>query len=334
VSTVLVTGGTGCIGAATARKLVDRGSEGVILVSRGGDTSTVRLWFEDAPPDRIVLARADLAAPDRAAALLADHRPTHVIHLAGLQSPDCDADPAQGLAVNVGGTLSLLRALEESPAAVERFVFASSGAVYGRRSDYLSDTIGEEDPLLPPNLYGVWKVTGEHLARLYHRATGVPTVCLRLNTTYGLGRDRGRTSAATTAIKAVALGHHTRRTIPYRMPYRGRENYHYVEDVGDHFAGCALEPFDGYGAFNIRGTTIEVADYLGLLRGAAETLGMGDAADLGIAEGAPESIFSCDLDEKAVLEKFPEVPKTPLAEGLRRSLVAFERLAGRAGLAL
>jgi nucleoside-diphosphate-sugar epimerase len=312
----------------TARKLVDRGVDRVIVVSRRGDTGTLALWFGDRPIDRIEVVKADLTDPSIAGDLLSRYDPSHVIHLAGLQSPDCDADPQRGLAVNVGGTLSLVGHLErQKRSKVARLVFASSGAVYGQRTEYPAKVIAESDPLLAPNLYGVWKIAGEHLARLYQRRTGVPTVSLRLNTTYGLGRDRGRTSAATTALKALALAYQNGQAVEYSMPYHGRENYHFVEDVGAHFAGCALDPFDGYGVFNIRGETIEVREYLDLVREAAVDLGMGAAVGLGIADGAPESIFSCDLDERAIRASFPELPKTPLPEGIRRSLIAFGELA-------
>ncbi|MCP5118710.1 MAG: SDR family oxidoreductase, partial [bacterium] len=186
-------------------------------------------------------------------------------------------DPMRGMTINVGGTLQLLDTAAKAAHGLERFVFASSGAVYGPRSSYAGDTIAETDSLAPPNLYGVWKVAGEHLARLFHEKSGIPTVCLRLNTTYGKGRDKGKTAAPTTALKAVALGDKKGKTIPFRMPYHGRENYHHVEDVGAHFAACALDPFQGFGAFNIRGKTVEVTEFLDLIRQAAAGLGMGDA---------------------------------------------------------
>jgi UDP-glucose 4-epimerase len=43
----------------------------------------------------------------------------------------------------------------------------------------------EEAPTRPHSPYGVTKLAGEHLARLYHRNFGVPTVSLRYFTVYG-----------------------------------------------------------------------------------------------------------------------------------------------------
>ncbi len=56
---------------------------------------------------------------------------------------------------------------------LKRFVFASSGAVYGKRAMYPAATVAEDAQLAPPNLYGVWKVAGEHLASLFHQKTGI-----------------------------------------------------------------------------------------------------------------------------------------------------------------
>jgi nucleoside-diphosphate-sugar epimerase len=197
---------------------------------------------------------------------------------------------------------------------------------------YPGKRVAEKDPLAPPNLYGVWKAAGEQLARLFFEKTGVPTVCLRINTTYGKGRDKGKTSAPTTAIKAVALGHFRREAISFRMPYAGRENYHYVDDVGAHFASCALDPFAGFGAFNIRGETVEVEEFLALIKTTAVDLGMLPAIDLGVAQDATPALFVCDLDDSSIQATFPGLPKTPLETGIRLALEAFSEMAAQGSL--
>jgi nucleoside-diphosphate-sugar epimerase len=316
VNRTLLTGGTGCIGAATTYALLSRGVDEVLIATSSGTPGTLNLWF---PPDldsRLRLVKADISDATQIRDLIASYRPDRIIHLGAFQSPDCDAYPARGLEVNVGGTLHILEAAAALKDHLQRFVFASSGAVYGPRSFYPGPLIHESDPLVPPNLYGIWKVAGEHLARLFHQKTAIPTVCLRLNTTYGKGRDKGRTSAPTTAMKRVVLG------CPFRMPYFGRENYHFIEDVAAHFASSALDPFDGFAAFNIRGETIEVSEFLALI---AEVAGY--PVDLGIAPDATSAIFACDLDESAIQSAFPSVKRTPLKDGIRKSLATFAAMA-------
>jgi len=324
---VLVTGGTGCIGAVTVRDLLAAGAGRIVVASREATPGLLPLWLPVPLDARVVLAAADLGDPTAIQRVVSDHRPTHVVHLGGLQSPDCDADPARGLAVNVGGTQVLLQACERLAVPLQRFVFASSAAVYGPRSLYPGPLVRETDALQPPNRYGVWKLAGEHLCRLFAQRSSVPTVCLRLNTTYGLGRDRGRTAAPTTAMKHVAQGAARSAILPFAMPYHGRENYHFVEDVGAHFAAATTAPFAGFGAFNIRGTTVEVAEFLALIRGVAAELGMAKSCALTIAPDATPNLFVSDLDEAAIVSRFPQVPRTALADGVRRSLLEFRQRA-------
>lgn len=319
---VLITGGTGCIGAATTFALIAGDVDEVVIATRSGAEGLLKLWFPESLDRRIKLVQCDVADETQTRELVRTHRPTRIIHLSALQSPDCDAYPARGMEVNVGGVLHLLQAAEELE-GLERFVLASSAAVYGPRSIYPGETVSETATMAPPNLYGVWKLAAEQLARQFQLRTGVPTVCLRLNTTYGKGREKGRTAAATMAMKAVARGHVGGEIIPFRMPYCGRENYHYVGDVGAHFAACAIAPFAGFGAFNIRGETVEVEAFLALIREVAGEMGMGAAVDLGIVEDASPTIFVCDLDDSAIQEAFPGVPRTSLKDGIRRSLEAF-----------
>ncbi len=328
-ATVLVTGGTGCIGAVTVRDLLAAGASRVVVASRAATPGLLPLWLPLPLAERITLVSADLGDAAAMQRVVTEHRPTHVVHLAGLQSPDCDADPARGLAVNVGGTQVLLEAVERLPVPLQRFVFASSAAVYGPRSLYPGPRVSECDPLQPPNRYGVWKLAGEHLCRLFAQRTGVPTVCLRLNTTYGKGRDRGRTAAPTLAMKQVATGALRGVVQPFAMPYRGRENYHFVEDVGAHFAAAATQPFTGFGAFNIRGTTVEVSEFLALIRTVAAELGMGEFCEVSLAAQASENLFVSDLDDRAMQGRFVGLPCTPLVDGVRRSLREFVRLAPR-----
>jgi len=79
------------------------------------------------PADRYV--RVDICDRRAVRNLVADCRPTHVIHLAGLIGRQSLADC---LSVNVVGTENLYAALAEAPTAGEiRVVHASSAATYG-----------------------------------------------------------------------------------------------------------------------------------------------------------------------------------------------------------
>ena len=332
MSKIFITGGTGCIGASAIHNLLthyDSEIESIIIASRTGDPALLKIWLGDSVDELVQSGKLQFVSVDigDSAALeksLGEHLPNRIMHLGALQSPDCDSTPAKGVEINVLGTLNLFAAVEKLETKVERFVFASSAAVYGKRSMYSGDIIPEDETLAPPNYYGVWKVAGEHLAALFHDRSGIPTVSLRLNTTYGPGRDRGKTSAPTVALKSIALGSHAGNAVAFRMPYQGRENYHYVEDVGAHFAGVCMLPFEGCDAFNIKGKTIPVAEFLETAKSVATEMGMTEV-DLGIEENASPNLFICDLDDQKVDAAFPGLPKTPIEEGIGKSLETFRK---------
>jgi nucleoside-diphosphate-sugar epimerase len=328
---ILMTGGTGCIGAATVFKLLSAVNAAdirqIVLTSRSGNPKLLQLWQRDGLDARIQFLNVDLADAAAMDTAVKDYRPTHVVHLGALQSPACDADPIRGMQVNLGGTMGLLDSVRNHCPQLERFVFASSAAVYGKRAIYDTPTVGETATLAPPNLYGVWKEAGEQLCRLFHEQSGISTVCLRLNTTYGPGRDVGKTSAPTLAMKRVALGAVSGQTLPFQMPYQGKENYHYVEDVGAHFAGVCLQPFSGFGAFNIKGRTIEIADFLQAIRRAADDSDCGQFCDFKIAADAPENLFVYDLEDEAIDGAFRDMPRTPIETGVQLSLSKFREMA-------
>lgn len=81
---------------------------------------------------------------------------------------------------NVYATQKVLEAAMR--AGVPRVVYASSSSVYGDAAELPMSEAARERPHSP---YGVTKLAGEHLARLYHRNYGYPTVSLRFFTVYG-----------------------------------------------------------------------------------------------------------------------------------------------------
>ncbi|MGI9552405.1 MAG: NAD-dependent epimerase/dehydratase family protein [Aurantibacter sp.] len=329
---IFITGGTGCIGSVTIYKLLQSAEvDKIIIATRSNNTDPLKLWLGEELDTRLEFVTLDVSNYNEIESVLQEVNPTHIIHLGAYQSPDCSRDHIGGMEINTGGTMAMFDAAEKLP-NLQRFVFASSGAVYGMRSMYPQDTIAEDVPLAPPNHYGIWKLAGEHLARLFYDNTKVPTVCLRINTTYGKGRDKGKTSAPTNALKAIAMGAVTGEVMPFAMPYQGRENYHFVEDVGSHFAACALQDYQGFGAFNIQGETIPIKSFLELATQQANELGMGEYSSLSIVNNAPPNLFICDLDHKKIATTFNKLPLTDISEGVRKSLLEFKAMAEKGTL--
>jgi nucleoside-diphosphate-sugar epimerase len=203
--------------------------------------------------------RGDISKFDQIKKLLEKFAVTHVIHLAGLQTPECRANPILGAATNVVGTLTLFEAIKTNKEKVKCVVYASSGAVLGTDEDYDSHPIGDEASRIPGTLYGVFKVTNEECARIYWQDEGIRSVGLRPPVVYGVGRDRGLTAGTTLAIKAAMLGQ------TYKIGFGGEANVEYADDVANSFIACALKEPEGATVYNMRGEVLEVDDMIAVI---------------------------------------------------------------------
>ena len=147
---ILVTGGAGYIGSITTVALIERGWRPVVLDSFVNSHPAVIDRIQRLTGVPVALVRADLrdaAALDR---VFAEHRIDAVVHFAGLKA--VGASVTQPLAyhdVNVGGSVTLLRAMER--AGVTRCVFSSSATVYGAAARM---PLTEDCPCAPTNPYG------------------------------------------------------------------------------------------------------------------------------------------------------------------------------------
>jgi uronate dehydrogenase len=158
---VLITGAAGNIG-----RTLRRGLAGRYPVIRLTD---VRSLPAASPGEEIV--KADLC--DAAATLRIMQDVDAVIHLGG--TPE-ESDWQSVHANNIVGLYNVYEAARQS--GVRRIVFASSNHVVGfyRRDRRVSD----HEPARPDSRYGVSKVFGEAIARLYADKHGIAAICLRI----------------------------------------------------------------------------------------------------------------------------------------------------------
>ncbi len=314
---ILVTGGYGCIGVPAVKWLLSNTHAHVIVAGRDISSERTQRLFSGTDQTRLTPVAIDVRDRSQIERVLSTAGVTHVIHLAALQTPDCNANRDTGLQVNLAGTQNLLESIKICCPKLKRFVFASSIAVYGRRDMYPGDVVPMLAEPAPVNVYGVWKLAGEQLSKIFSLETGIPTVSLRPGVLFGPGRDAGLTAATTTAIKSVVLGR------PFEIPFRGRMDYQFSQDVGAAFGSAAILPFSGYGVFTLPGNTVETVDVIAALRTAATEAGI--EAPFRITAGNDTVPFICDLDFDLFCQTFPGTPRTTFSRAVRESLAYFQQ---------
>jgi nucleoside-diphosphate-sugar epimerase len=155
-ATVLITGASGLVGSPAVAQFATAGWQVVAVAHRAA--------VESGSPG-VTVRRADLTDQADVERLVAEASPDVIVHLAAVIPPQIYRDPAAGRRVNVDATRELLRAAEKQPRP-PRFVYASSGSLYGPRNPYrCPDLLTADTPVRPSEIYGFQKLEAEELVR-------------------------------------------------------------------------------------------------------------------------------------------------------------------------
>lgn len=175
----LVTGGAGFIGSHIVGELVHRGQSVRIVDNFStGKKENIAPFLE-----KIELIEGDIK--DFKVCQQAAKDMDFVLHQAALTSvPRSIEDPLLTNEVNITGTLNLLLASRD--AGVQRFVLASSAAVYGDNPGLPKKEDMEGFPLSP---YAASKRMGELYCQVFNRVFGLSTVSLRYFNIFGPRQD-------------------------------------------------------------------------------------------------------------------------------------------------
>lgn len=170
----LVTGGAGFIGSAVIQKLKAEGHSIFVL----DNLSFGKRDFIDIPDSQFfTIDIRDKSAVERTVAAV---QPDILIHLAAVHFiPYCNEHPFESSDINIRGTIHLLEAAERHQ--VKKVFFASTAAVY----PIYDEAVTELHPTGPLDIYGLSKLTGEHLCHEFHLRTSVPTIICRFFNAFG-----------------------------------------------------------------------------------------------------------------------------------------------------
>lgn len=313
----LVTGSKGCIGSWVIRCLLDEGTPAVAF-DLDTDPGRVRLLASDEEIASVRWIAGNIVDAETVARAVVEEGITHIVQLAALQVPFCQADPVLGAQVNVVGTVNVFEAASRYQDQVRGVTYASSAAVFGPPALYPDGMVQDDSPTAPSaTMYGVYKQANEWTAKHYSEAKGIGSVGLRPFVVYGPGRDQGRTSTPTLALVAAAAGR------PYHIDFGGFAAFQYARDVAQLFLQAARAELPYASALNVGGAATSLDEWITIIEEIVpEARGT-------ITHGTSELPFAYAVDSSGVDALLGPVPETPIREGIHQSIEMFQDLLSR-----
>jgi len=211
---ILITGGTGFIGANFVHTFSARGEEVHVLkrkessIDRIGDIKN-RLFFHD----------VELSDTVRLEAILKEIKPDHILHFAAYGThQDVEQDIQKTIETNLLGTINLLNTCAKI--GFSSFINTGSTSEYGRKEHPMKET----DVLEPNNLYGVTKAAGTLYCEQFGKKNDLPIVTMRLFSIFGYRESYNR--LIPTLGRAVLLGEELKAISPSTV-----RDFIFIEDV-------------------------------------------------------------------------------------------------------
>lgn len=185
---ILVTGGAGFIGSNICKELVNAGAKVTVLdnFSTGKLVNLKNILY------KINIIYGDIT--NKFTCKKVTRNKDIVFHLAAMASVAKSIQtPNICYKINTQGTKNLLDGCKKNN--VSKFIFSSSSAVYGNRTDKCTET----DTPNPNSPYAKSKLEGEKLCKEYYTEFNIQTACLRYFNVYGDNQDPNGEYAAVVA---------------------------------------------------------------------------------------------------------------------------------------
>lgn len=302
---ILVTGGAGFIGSHLTERLLDDGHAVRVLdnLSSGHRANLPlhpRLDFREGDIRRTADVEAVMAEVDA------------VFHLAAVASVQASVDDPVGTnASNLVGTLNLLDAARRR--RVQRFIYASSAAVYGNTAERPVQEESMPKPLTP---YAADKLAGEHYLAFYSGRYGMRATAFRFFNVYGPRQDPQSPYSGVISIFADRARSGQPLTI-YGDGSQTRD-FVYVGDLVEVLARALDHDGASGQVLNVgRGTECSLLDLISEI----ERL-IGARVERRHAPPRDGDIRNSCADVRRLRERIGYVPHTPIGAGLRSLLEA------------
>jgi UDP-glucose 4-epimerase len=312
---VLITGGVGFIGSNLAHRLVELGSD-VVLVDSLVPEYGGNLFNVASLEGRVRINISDIRDQHSLRYLVGDRE--IIFNLAGQTSHlDSMHDPITDLEINCAAQLRLLEVCRHHNPKV-KIVFASTRQIYGKPA-YLP--VDEKHLLGPTDVNGINKMAGEWYHILYNNVYGVTSTALRLTNTYG-PRMRVKDARQTFLgvwVRAVVEGR------PFEV-WGGEQlrDFTYVDDCVTALMLAAESPQTAGKVFNLGGEPI-----VSLTQTAEAMIAANGGGKFEVREFPAErkriDIGDYYADDRAFRTAVGWAPEVRLEDGLRRTLAFYRQ---------
>jgi UDP-glucose 4-epimerase len=293
---VLITGGSGFLGAWVIRRLIETGHEPQVMDIVGDRSKVSEIAGHLAARDLLWVV-GDIRRQQEVA--IAAQNCDAIIHLAGLSTQSCKEDPVRCAEINLIGTLNVFEVARRL--GISSVTYASSAEVYGGY---------DSQQLLPETHYDTLKLAAEGSARAYWEQAGIASVGFRASILYGPQREFGLSAGPNLACRAAAYCN------VYSMPFTGSCGMVYAADAAELFVRAAVSPQQGAHVFNLMGEEASVDQIIAEIR-----------------HFVPEARLSCSgaqlptlvsQSETNLNKKFPGRTRTSLADGLKATILFYQ----------
>ncbi len=220
---VLVTGGSGFVGASLVRRLISDGHDVHLLLSPNKSA-----WRLDGIAGHYESHHVDLRDTAGTQTLVAELRPQWLFHLATYGAYPHQDQFDQALATNVVATIGLVQAAIQK--GFESFVLAGSSSEYGAK-DHSPD---EGEGLNPASYYAATKAAATVLCRQLAEASSANLMTLRLYSVYGPFEEPTR------LVPAIIASSWSNQLPPLVNP-ESAHDFVFVDDVVEAFIRCARQ---------------------------------------------------------------------------------------------
>lgn len=190
MSTMIVTGGAGFIGANFVRYALEKTDTRLVIIDKltyAGHLATI----EDVLTDpRVTFIQADISDRATLEDIFRTHEPTTLVNFAAESHVDRSIDnPQPFIETNIFGTFVLLEVtrqyLKAKPIIRDafRFLHVSTDEVYGSLGQ--TGLFSETTSYAPNSPYAASKASADHLVRAYHETYALPTLITNCSNNYG-----------------------------------------------------------------------------------------------------------------------------------------------------